>query len=504
MTHTAESCQAKDTADELAAVRERFVLPAGKIYLDGERPLTSGRLRPMRARATRASASASASSRQRDAPRLSARPRISCRLTGHASAGNSLGPLPKGVTERVTQVIEKEWGDDLITSWNINGWIDHPLTVGDKIAELVGGGKGNVVVADSTSVNLFKALGAGLALRPGRSVIISEDGNFPTDLYMIQGMLALLKDSHELKTVTPEKLAGTLGSIGETIAAVCLTHINYKTGKMYDMAAITKAVQATGALMIWDLAHSAGAVPVDLLGAGADMAFGCGYKYLNGGPGAPSFIFVNPSLQEQAVSPLAGWLGHARPFAFVPNYEPAPGIARFICGTPQVLSLVALDVALGAWEGVTMDAVRSKSVALCELFVSLVETRCADWVHETDGLQLVSPRDSSVRGSQISFSHPEGYAIMQALIAQGVIGDFRAPYVIASHGIACCPALFLPHCRSLKIFEIMTMMMFIYRRACRMCVCARVCAVTSFGLASRLSTRVTVTSGRRWKSYARF
>ena len=326
-------------------------------------------------------------------------------------------------------MIEKEWGKDLITSWNVNGWIDHPLSVGDKIAALVGGGKGNVVVADSTSVNLFKALGAGLSLRPGRSVIVSEDGNFPTDLYMIQGMLALLGESHQLRTVTPQALADTLNSDGETIAAVCLTHVNYKTGKMYDMPAITSAVQATGALMIWDLAHSAGAVPIDLLGAGADMAFGCGYKYLNGGPGAPSFIFVNPKLQEQAVSPLAGWLGHARPFAFVPEYEPAPGISRFICGTPQVLSLVALDVALDVWTGVSMGAVRAKAVALCDLFVSLVETRCAKWLHDTTGLHLASPRDSSVRGSQVSFSHPEGYAIMQALIAKGVIGDFRAPCV---------------------------------------------------------------------------
>ena len=342
-------------------------------------------------------------------------------------AGNSLGPLPKGVTERVTAVIEKEWGNDLITSWNVNGWLDFPLSVGDKIATLVGGGKGNVVVADSTSVNLFKALGAGLALRPGRSVIVSEDGNFPTDLYMIQGLLALTGGSHKLKKVAPQALADTLSSDGEMIAAVCLTHINYKTGKMYDMPAITRAVQATGALMIWDLAHSAGAVPIDLLGAGADMAFGCGYKYLNGGPGAPSFIFVNPRLQEQAVSPLAGWLGHARPFAFVADYEPAPGISRFICGTPQVLSLVALDVALDAWADVTMAAVRAKSVALCDLFVALVETRCAKWIHKTTGLHLASPRDSSVRGSQISFSHPDGYAIMQALIDKGVIGDFRAP-----------------------------------------------------------------------------
>jgi|EP01047_Picozoa_sp_COSAG01_P068780 kynureninase len=321
-------------------------------------------------------------------------------------AGNSLGVLPRGVSERLQQVVEKEWGRDLIRSWNTNGWMERSSVVGDKIGALVGGGQGNVVVADSTSVNLFKALGAALQLQqaraaaqaavagasepttPRRHLIISEAGNFPTDLYMIQGMLGLLtaggegSGGHALKTVAVTELEAELeGEAKSRVAVVCLTHINYRSGRMHDMAAITKRVHAAGALMIWDLAHSAGAVEVDLLGSGADFAFGCGYKYLNGGPGAPAFIWCHPSLQADVRSPLAGWLGHARPFAFVPDYEPAAGIGRFVCGTPNVLSEVALDVALDAWDGVTMAQVRAKSVALGDFFIRRVESRCAAFCH---------------------------------------------------------------------------------------------------------------------------
>ena len=282
-------CAALDAEDPLADLREEFALPPGVIYLDG----------------------------------------------------NSLGALPKATLARLAAVIEQEWGEDLVTSWNKHGWIELPQRVGDKIARLIGAGDGEVVVADSTSVNLFKVLAAALSLNPGRGVILSERENFPTDLYIAQGLIGLLGERHRLRLVDGDAIAGAIDA--ET-AVVMLTHVNYRSGAMHDMAAITEAAQAQGALMLWDLAHSAGAVPVDLTAAHADFAVGCGYKYLNGGPGAPAFVWVAPRHQERFQQPLSGWLGHAEPFAFLPDYRPARGIGRYVAGTPPVLSLAALEI----------------------------------------------------------------------------------------------------------------------------------------------------------------
>ncbi|MEM1298459.1 MAG: kynureninase [Pseudomonadota bacterium] len=336
--------------------------------------------------------------------------------------GNSLGPLPKVAAARIHQTTHDEWGQMLIRGWNNAGWIDLPNRVGDRIARLIGAPEGSVLAVDSTSVNLFKVLSAALALRPERREVVSETGNFPTDLYMAQGLLAAQGGPSRLVTV---EAADLISSITSDTAVVMLTHVNYRTGAMHDMDAITAAAHAAGALVIWDLAHSAGALPVDLTAAGADFAVGCGYKYLNGGPGAPAFVYVRPDLQEEVRPVLAGWLGHAAPFDFSPDYAPAPGIQRMQAGTPPILSLSALDAALEIWEDVDMDALRARSIALCDLFIAEVEVRCAG-----HGLELVSPRDGTIRGSQVSFRCPEGYAVMQALIAGGVIGDFRAPDLI--------------------------------------------------------------------------
>jgi kynureninase len=359
-----------DAADALAPLRDAFVLPDEVIYLDG----------------------------------------------------NSLGALPRATPRRLAAATIEEWGRDLIKSWNVHGWIDLPTRLGDKIARLIGAGAGEVVVADSTSVNLFKVLAAALNLNPGRFVILSERDNFPTDLYMAQGLAALLGNRHSLRLVDGDEVAG---AIGDDTAVVMLTHVNYRTGAMHDMPAVTKAAQAKGALMLWDLAHSAGAVPVDLNGSGADFAVGCGYKYLNGGPGAPAFAWVARRHQERFTQPLSGWLGHAAPFAFEPGYRPAAGVARYVCGTPPVLSMVALECGIDLMLDVDQAALRRKSVALTEAFVALVEQECAPF-----GLTLLSPRDAARRGSQVSLRHPDGYPIMQALIARGVIGDFRAPDIL--------------------------------------------------------------------------
>ncbi|MCY6383615.1 kynureninase [Hoeflea prorocentri] len=337
--------------------------------------------------------------------------------------GNSLGPMQHSVARRVEQCLHTEWGEDLIASWNKAGWYPMPQTVGAKIAPLIGAGAQDVAVTDSTSVNLFKVLAAALQMRPGRRVIVSERSNFPTDLYIAEGIAAFADKGHELRLIDSTQELDA--AIGEDVAVVMLTHVNYRTGEAHDMAAVTKAAHDAGAVMIWDLAHSAGAMPVDLQAADADFAIGCGYKYLNGGPGAPAFIYVAPRLHNEVSQPLSGWFGHKAPFAMEPSFEAAKTIHRFLTGTPPVLSLVALDAALDIWNSVSLGAVREKSVRLCELFIELVEERC-----EGLGLTLASPRDASRRGSQVCFAHADAYPVMQALIARDVIGDFRAPDIL--------------------------------------------------------------------------
>jgi kynureninase len=336
--------------------------------------------------------------------------------------GNSLGALPVGVSERVGQVITEEWGRDLITSWNTHGWMDLPSRVGGRIAALIGAAPGEVVCADSTSVNVFKLLAAALDAAPGRGTILSDSGNFPTDLYMAQGLTKLLGGHTRLSVVDEEELAE---AIDEDTAVVMATHVNYRTGRRHDMAEITARAHEHGAIMLWDLAHSAGAMPIELDRCGADFAVGCGYKYLNGGPGAPAFLYVAERHLERIRPPLSGWLGHEAPFAFDLDYRPADGIERNRVGTPPILSMAALDAALDVFDGVDLQTVREKSVALAELLIALVEERCGAL-----GVELASPREAASRGSQVSFRHPEAYAVVQALIERGFIGDFRAPDII--------------------------------------------------------------------------
>lgn len=336
--------------------------------------------------------------------------------------GNSLGPLPKATPGRIQQVLHEEWGTQLIKAWTACNWIDLPARIGGKIARLVGAQPDEVLCADSTSVNVFKALSAALALNPKRRVILSTTDNFPTDLYMAQGLIRQLDKQHELRLVSEDEVSALLT---DDVAVLMLTHVNYKTGRMHDMVALTKQAHVCGALVLWDLAHSAGALPVDLNAAQADFAVGCGYKYLNGGPGAPAFIYVAQRWQNEFRQPLSGWLGDARPFAFDPTYEPANGVGRYMVGTPPLLSLAALECGVDMLLDADMNALRAKSLAQGDLFIERVEAKCA--VH---GLVLATPREHVQRGSQVSYHHPEGYAIMQALIAQGVIGDFRAPDII--------------------------------------------------------------------------
>jgi kynureninase len=337
--------------------------------------------------------------------------------------GNSLGAMQHAVADRVAGCLTQEWGDDLIASWNSADWVGLPRRAGAKIARLIGAGPDDVVVTDSTSVNLFKVLAAALAMRPERRVIVSERGNFPTDLYMAEGLSKLMDGARSLRLVDSD---GELdAAIDSDVAVVMLTHVDYRSGRMLDMAAVTRQAHEAGALVVWDLAHSAGAVPVDLTGVDADFAIGCGYKYLNGGPGAPAFLFVAPRLQDVAEQPLSGWFGHAAPFAFEPGFAPANGIGRFLTGTPAVLSMQALDAALNVWDGIDMNVVRSKSVQLTDLFIAAVEAHCAG-----HGLTLASPREAAHRGSQVAFRHDDAYAVMQALIAADVVGDFRAPDIL--------------------------------------------------------------------------
>jgi len=376
---TRQDCLALDAHDPLAALREQFDLPPGKVYLDG----------------------------------------------------NSLGVLPRATAARVADVVQREWGQGLIESWNSARWIEQPARIGDKIARLIGAAAGEVVAADSTSVNLFKVLSAALTIAredaPGRRAIVSERGNFPTDLYIAEALAR--ERGFELVLVdAPGEIEPRLAH-GD-VAVLMLTQVDFKTGRLHDMASLSAAAHANGALALWDLAHTAGALPVHLNRDGADFAVGCGYKYLNGGPGAPAFVWVHPRHAERFWQPLAGWMGHAAPFEFDPAYRPAPGIARYLCGTPAVLSLAALecgiDSVLAAEALGGMAALRAKSLALTDLFIALVEDRCAG-----HGLACITPREHALRGSQVSFARAEGaYAIVQALIARGVVGDFRAPDVL--------------------------------------------------------------------------
>ncbi len=377
---TLDDCRARDAQDPLAGLRDLFHLRDGLIYLDG----------------------------------------------------NSLGALPKAAPQRIAQVVTEEWGNSLIVSWNKARWFDLPQRLGDRVATLVGAEPGELVCTDSTSINLYKVLFAALVIAqqdaPERRVVLSERSNFPTDLYIAEGLCR--ERGLELKLVDAAQLPQ---AIDREVAVLMLTHVNYRTGAMHDMAALTAAAHQAGALAIWDLAHSAGAVPVQLHDAQADFAVGCGYKYLNGGPGAPAFVWVHPKHAERGWQPLSGWWGHAAPFAFVPDYQPAAGIARYLCGTQPILSLAALEVGLDCFAAAQalggMAALRAKSLALSDLFIELVEARCSG-----HGLRLVTPREPARRGSQVCLTREPadnatgsgGYAIMQALIARGVVGDFRA------------------------------------------------------------------------------
>jgi kynureninase len=364
MSSRAEA-EALDRADPLRDVRRRFQLPDGLIYLDG----------------------------------------------------NSLGPLPLAVRERLDEVVDVEWGGDLIVSWNTNDWIGLPARVGAKIARLIGAPEEAVIVGDSTTVQIFKLLVAATRLRPDRRVLVTDPANFPTDSYVVASVARLT--GLELRWYDPTDLPD---SLDETVAAVELSHVDYRTGRMYDAAGITKAIHDVGAVVLWDLCHSAGAVPVDLDGWDADLAVGCGYKYLNGGPGAPAFGYVHPRWHDVLDQPIAGWMGHAAPFALERDYRPAPGVARLSAGTPPILSMAALDAALDAFDGVAMADVRAKSLALTDLFVALVEERLSGY-----GVTVEVPRQDEQRGSQVCLRHPGAYGLVQALIARGVVGDFRDP-----------------------------------------------------------------------------
>jgi kynureninase len=384
-----EDAEALDAADPLAGFHDAFDLPAGLIYLDG----------------------------------------------------NSLGPLPRAATERVDRAVRQEWGQGLITSWNAAGWIDAPQRLGGKIARLIGAQADEVVVADSTSVNLFKLAAGALSLRPGRRTLIIESGNFPTDVYVLEGVCGMAGAT--LKLLPPAEI---LPAVDEDTAAVVLTHVNYKTASRWDMAAVTAAVQARGALMLWDLCHTAGALACDLNVAGADLAVGCSYKYLNGGPGAPAFLFVAERHQAAIRSPLSGWMGHAAPFAFEDRYRPSADIRTMLCGTPPILGMAALEAGLDLQLEADPKAVEAKGLSLCRLFIDLVETRCAG-----HGLVLTGPRDMAQRGLHVSFAHPDGYALVQAMIARGVIGDFREPD-IARFGFS---PLYLSHAAVWDAVEIL-------------------------------------------------
>jgi kynureninase len=361
---TLKDAQQVDANDPLAFARERFRLREGVIYLDG----------------------------------------------------NSLGALPAAALAALAQTAERQWGEDLIASWNKHGWIDWPTRIAAKLAPIVGAKPNELLIADSTSVCLFKLLAAAANARPGRKTILSQKRNFPTDLYVGQGLADML--GLTLKAVEPEEI---LAAIDGDTAVVTLTHVDYRSAAFYDMRAINEAARAAGALVVWDLSHSAGAIELDLSGSGAELAVGCGYKYLNGGPGAPAFIYVAQALQGDLTNPMQGWMGHADPFAFVDDYRPAEGMSKFLTGTPSILALAALEAGLATFDGIAMRDLAAKSRSLSQLFIDEVEARCGTEV------KLASPRDAFKRGSHVVFAHAEGYAVMQALIARGVVGDFRAP-----------------------------------------------------------------------------
>ena len=365
MSFTLAEARAADAADPLRGLRDRFHLPEGLVYLDG----------------------------------------------------NSLGPLPRTAAARLNEVVTREWGEELIRSWNTHDWIGAPQRVGAKIAALIGARPGEVIVTDSTSVNLFKLLAAAARLSD-RSVLLSESGNFHTDLYIASGVADLLGLTLEIAPRSEVE-----ARLGPDTGLLLLTHVHYKTAERFDMARVTAKAKAAGAMTVWDLSHSVGAVPLHLNEAGAELAVGCGYKYLNGGPGAPAFLYVAEHLQERLISPLRGWMGHAAPFAFTDDYAPAAGIDRFLAGTPPILSLAALEAGLDAFEGVTMERLWTKSRAMFDVFHALMEQNCPELV-------CISPRGEEARGSHISFRHPHAFEICQALIAAEVIGDFREPDVI--------------------------------------------------------------------------
>ncbi|WP_299195625.1 kynureninase [uncultured Litoreibacter sp.] len=334
--------------------------------------------------------------------------------------GNSLGPLPVGVTERIGSMLQNEWGAHLIKGWNLDNWMGQPASVGNTIARLIGAGQGTVTMGDTLSVKVYQALSAALKMRPDRRVILSDSGNFPSDLYMAEGLIRQLDRDYELRLVAPEEVAT---SMADDVAVAMITQVDYRTGRLHDMAGVTKAAHDAGAVMLWDLAHTAGAVPMDLTGCGAEFAVGCTYKYLNGGPGAPAFIYARPDIVVGIEPALAGWLGHDAPFAFEQTYRPAGDIERMRVGTPPVIQMTALEEALKVWEEVDMADLRTASIRLCDLFIAEVEARCP-------ALTLASPRNGAERGSQVSFAFEHGYAAMQALIARDVIGDFRAPNIM--------------------------------------------------------------------------
>lgn len=334
--------------------------------------------------------------------------------------GNSLGVLPRGAAARAARVIEAEWGQQLIRAWNSAGWMDLPRVVGDRIAALIGAPEGSVATGDTLSIKVYQALDAALKMRPDRRVILSDNGNFPSDLYMAQGLIGTIGKGHELRTPSPEDVAA---AITPDVAVVMLTHVDYRSGRMHDMKAMTEKAHAAGAVMVWDLAHSAGAMALDIAGSQAEFAVGCSYKYLNGGPGAPAFIYARPDIVQSIDPALSGWLGHDAPFAMERDYRPAMSTERLRVGTPPILQLSVLQEALTVWDGVDMDDLRAASMRLGDLFIAEVEARCPM-------LTLASPRDAMQRGSQVSFAFDHGYAAMQALVDRGVIGDFRAPDIM--------------------------------------------------------------------------
>jgi len=376
ITLTRADCLARDGADPLASLRQRFDLPAGVIYLDG----------------------------------------------------NSLGARPRTALARAQDVVAREWGVDLIRSWNDAGWFDMPRRLGDRLAPLLGAHAAEVAVTDTTSLNLFKALAAALRIQANadgidRRVIVTERSNFPTDIYMAEGLSRWLQQGYRVRLV--DSVDEIAAAVDRDCAVLMLTHVNYRTGYQHDMAALTRLAHDAGALAVWDLAHSAGAVPLDLHGANADFAVGCTYKYLNGGPGAPAFIWVPQRHQAAFDHPLSGWWGHATPFAMAPAFAPIDGIGRALCGTQPIVSLALVECGLEIFEETDIDAIRAKSLALTDLFIELVEGRCAE-----HPLHLVTPREHARRGSHVSFTHPHGYAVMAALIARGVIGDYREPGIM--------------------------------------------------------------------------